>query len=79
MFEALLATADKKIQPKEVMNYALAVARKIWRDGMRQELEKSRDDMRIERAKKAVIEENQRLSNLMERARRRTNANHPVQ
>lgn len=75
MLEAMLATADKKLATAESnMQYMLAVARQLWRDEMSEQLDKSRDEIRAERARQAVSDENRRLSDLMEKAKRRLDA-----
>jgi hypothetical protein len=77
MFEAVIVTASKKLS-SDPLNYVLAVARQLWKDSLKEELTKDQDELRLERARRHVKEDNERLAEKIERARRRTDASDPL-
>jgi len=72
IFEAIIVTASKKLSSPEQLNYVLAVARQLWKDVLQQSLTKDQDEIRLERAKRHVQEDNERLAEKIEKAKRRT-------
>jgi hypothetical protein len=77
MFEAVIVTASKKLS-SDPLNYVLAVARQLWKDSLKEELAKDQDELRLERARRHVKEDNDRLAEKIERAKRRTDASDPL-
>ena len=74
IFEAIIVTASKKLSSPEQLNYVLAVARQLWKDVLQQSLTKDQDEIRLERAKRHVQEDNERLAEKIEKAKRRTDS-----
>ena len=78
IFEAIIVTASKKLSSPEQLNYVLAVARQLWKDVLQQSLTKDQDEIRLERAKRHVQEDNERLAKKIESAKRRTDASNSL-
>lgn len=78
MFEALIATSVQKLSSPDPLNYVLAVARGIWKETLQESLTKDADELRLERAKRRIIEGNAELAEKIERAKRRADANDTI-
>jgi len=73
MFEALLVSSGKDINTREgsALPYILAVAKNLWKESIRAELESEKSEIRMERARRIVKEDNAHLAGMIEEAKRR--------
>lgn len=78
IFEAVIVTASKKLSSPDQLNYVLAVARQLWKDVLQQSLTKDQDEIRLERAKRHVQEDNEKLAQKIDLAKRRTGASDTI-
>ena len=65
MFEALIATSSKKLSSPDPLNYVLAVARQLWKTELQATLTKDADELRLERGKRRISEENAELADVI--------------
>lgn len=79
MFEAIITTSTKKLSSPDPQNYVIAVARQLWKEALQEALEKDADELRLERAKRRVESDNAELAQKIQEAKRRVDADHPVQ
>ena len=78
MFEAVIITSSKNLSSPDPTNYVLAVARQLWKDTLKEELIKEQDELRLERARRHVQEDNTKLADRIELAKRRVDAEHSL-
>lgn len=78
MFEALIATSSQKLSSPNPLNYVLAVARKMWKEELQETLQKDKDELRLERAKRRILAGNAELAEKIEEAKRRVDADNPL-
>lgn len=78
MLEAVIVTSNNKVDPSGTMKYLLAVARNLWKEELASDLAKEQSEIRLERMKRTVMEDNSSLAERIEEAKRRVDAKHTL-
>lgn len=78
VFEAIIATSTRKLDSGDPLNYVLAVARNIWKETLEEALIKDEESVKLERSIRVVKEDNVKLAERIEQARRRVDADNTL-